>query len=141
MAFLFWVTDAVSRLNGLSGWESVNGWGSRDSPLFVKLGQGWYNWVATEIGLERIGLSYKAKVIDKEVARMGSMITVQMPEDVLIEALRRLPEGRRRAILRQLMGLEGLKPCWVPAAELGRLIGLVSLGGDAVQDTEALYNG
>ncbi len=72
---------------------------------------------------------------------MGSMITVQMPEDVLIEALRRLPEGRRRAILRQLMGLEGLKPCWVPAAELGRLIGLVSLGGDAVQDTEALYNG
>jgi len=72
---------------------------------------------------------------------MGSMITVQMPEDVLVEALRRLPEGRRRAILRQLMGLEGLKPRWVPVAELGRLIGLVSLGGDAVQDTEALYNG
>jgi len=79
--------------------------------------------------------------LDKEAARMGSMITVQMPEDVLVEALRRLPEGRRRAILRQLMGLEGLKPRWVPVAELGRLIGLVSLGGDAVQDTEALYNG
>lgn len=71
---------------------------------------------------------------------MGPMITVQMPEDVLIEALQRLPEGRRQALLRRLMGSEGLQPRWVPVAELGRLIGLVCLGGDAVQDTEALYN-
>ena len=71
---------------------------------------------------------------------MGKVIALQLPEDVLVEALRRLPEGRRRELLRRLMEAEALKPRWVPAAELGRLIGLVSLGGDAVQDTEALYN-
>ena len=72
---------------------------------------------------------------------MGKVIALQLPEDVLVEALRRLPEDRRRELLRRLMETEALKPRWVPAAELGRLIGLVSLGGDAVQDTEALYNG
>lgn len=72
---------------------------------------------------------------------MENVITLQMPEDVLLEALGRLPEGRRRALLRRLMESEALKPRWVPVAELGRLIGLVSLGGDALQDTEALYNG
>ena len=71
---------------------------------------------------------------------MGNVIALQLPEDVLVEALRRLPEGRRRELLRRLMEAEALKPRWVPAAELGRLIGLVSLGGNAVQDTEALYN-
>jgi len=71
---------------------------------------------------------------------VGKVIALQLPEDVLVEALRRLPEGRRRELLRRLMEAEALKPRWVPAAELGRLIGLVSLGGDAVQDTEALYD-
>jgi hypothetical protein len=76
----------------------------------------------------------------KEIAQVENVITLQLPEDVLVEALRRLPEERRRALSRQLMEAEALKPRWVPVANLGRLIGLVSLGGDAVQDAEALYD-
>lgn len=83
---------------------------------------------------------HKARVLIKGFAQVENVITLQLPEDVLVEALQRLPEKRRRALSRRLMETETLKPRWVPAADLGRLIGLVSLGGDAVQDTEALYN-
>ena len=74
---------------------------------------------------------------------MPSVISLELelPEAKLIEAFRHLPPRRRAELLDRLQALRepGLRK--VPAGRLYALTGLVSLGGDALIDTEAIYDG
>jgi hypothetical protein len=65
---------------------------------------------------------------------------LELPEDKLVEAFRRLPPYQRVELLKKLQAAEGLQLVKVSASTLEPLTGVVSLGGDAVTDTEALYD-
>lgn len=71
----------------------------------------------------------------------SAAIPVEVSEEELIEAFRRLPVARRAELLDKLQALRQPVLRMVPADRLYELTGLVSLGGDALADTEALYNG
>jgi hypothetical protein len=71
---------------------------------------------------------------------MSTTITLELPDDVLLRALRRLPDRRRNELLRKLEEPQGLVVKGVQAAELERLEGLIALGGDALEDSERLYD-
>jgi hypothetical protein len=64
----------------------------------------------------------------------------ELPEDKLVEAFRRLPPHRRIELLRKLQSTETLQIVGAPVSTLKALTGVVSLGGDAVADTEAMYD-
>ena len=68
-------------------------------------------------------------------------LEVELPEAKLIEAFRRLPSRRRAELLDKLQALREPELRTVPANRLYALTGLVSLGGDALTDTEAIYDG
>ncbi len=67
-----------------------------------------------------------------------STIMLELPDEVLLRALRRLPMRRRKELLRKLE--EPVTPMvkGVQAVELDRLIGLIAVGGDALEDSERL---
>jgi len=67
-------------------------------------------------------------------------IPVELSEVELIEAVRRLSPRRRADLLDKLEALREPVVRAVPAKRLYDLTGLVSLGGDALADTEALYD-
>lgn len=68
-------------------------------------------------------------------------VELELPEAKLIEAFRRLPPQRRAELLDRLRALREPELRTVPASRLYALTGLVSLGGDALADTEAIYDG
>jgi hypothetical protein len=68
-------------------------------------------------------------------------IPVQLSEAELVEAVRRLSPKRREDLLDKLQALREPVVRSVPASRLEGLTGLISLGGDALADTEALYDG
>lgn len=68
-------------------------------------------------------------------------IPVELSEAELVEAIRRLSPKRRADLLDKLQALREPVIRSVPASRLDSLTGLVSLGGDALADTEALYDG
>ena len=68
-------------------------------------------------------------------------LELELPEAKLIEAFRRLPPQRRVELLDRLRALGEPELRTVPASRLYALTGLVSLGGDALADTEAIYDG
>jgi len=68
-------------------------------------------------------------------------LELELPEAKLIEAFRRLPPQRRTELLDRLRALREPELRTVPARRLYALTGLVSLGGDALADTEAIYDG
>jgi hypothetical protein len=68
-------------------------------------------------------------------------LELELPEAKLIEAFRRLPPRRRAELLDRLQALREPELRTVPASRLYALTGLVSLGGDALTDTEAIYDG
>ena len=74
---------------------------------------------------------------------MPSVISLELelPETKLIDAFRRLPPRRRAELLDRLQALREPGLRIVPASRLYALTGLVSLGGDALIDTEAIYDG
>lgn len=67
-------------------------------------------------------------------------LELDLPEAKLLEAFRRLPAQRRAELLDRLQALHTPKLRTVPASRLYALTGLISLGGDALADTEAIYN-
>ena len=71
---------------------------------------------------------------------MANVLPLELPDELLIEAMRRLPPARRRDLLNKLQELT--KPVLhpVPAAHLDALTNLISLGGDAVEDSERLHD-
>jgi hypothetical protein len=67
-------------------------------------------------------------------------IAIQIPEEFLIEALSHLPYKKRLDLwkkieLHTIIDLKLLK-----AEKLDNLIGIVSIGGDAVIDTESIFD-
>ena len=72
---------------------------------------------------------------------MPAVVPVEVPETKLVEAFRRLPPQRRAELLDKLRALREPELRTVPASRLYALTGLVSLGGDALADTEAIYDG
>lgn len=74
---------------------------------------------------------------------MSTVISLELEvsEAKLIEAFRRLPPQRRAELLDRLRALGEPELRTVPASRLYALTGLVSLGGDALADTEAIYDG
>lgn len=71
---------------------------------------------------------------------MSGSITIQLPEEVLIEALQQLSPERRRQIFQQLD--ENLEPDVVPLSPnaLDGLVGIISVGGDALVESEQIYD-
>jgi hypothetical protein len=70
---------------------------------------------------------------------MTTAIVVELPEDVLVEALRRLTPARRRQLLLRVESEPAPALTTVPATELDKWTGLISVGGDALEDSECLY--
>ena len=68
-------------------------------------------------------------------------LELELPEAKLVEAFRRLDPRRRAELLARLQGLREPELRTVPASRLNELTGLISLGCDALTDTEAIYNG
>ena len=62
-------------------------------------------------------------------------------EEKLIEAFKRLNPRRRTELLDKLHAIREMGLRTVPAGRLNDLTGLISLGGDALSDTEAIYDG
>ncbi len=70
------------------------------------------------------------------------MITVDLPEDVLVAAIRRLPATKRNRVINAIQDDPIDRPIrlvTVPASSLNKLAGLVSIGGDALVDSERLF--
>ena len=68
-------------------------------------------------------------------------VELELSETELIKAFQRLSPERREELLDKLQALREPAVQTMPARRLHDLTGLVSLGGDALADTEALYNG
>lgn len=67
-------------------------------------------------------------------------LELELTEQELLEAFRRLPPQRRMELIEKLETLRVPTLRTVPASRLYALTGLVSLGGDAMADTEAIYD-
>lgn len=73
---------------------------------------------------------------------MSTVISLELEvsEAEVVEAFRRLPPLQRAELLERLRALCEPELRTVPASRLHALTGLVSLGGDALADTEAIYD-
>jgi hypothetical protein len=73
---------------------------------------------------------------------MSTPITVQIPEEALIEALQKLSPERRRQILQQVReeSESQIIPVPLPADALLEIRGIISVGGDALIESEHIYD-
>jgi hypothetical protein len=71
---------------------------------------------------------------------MTATVTLELPEDVLLAALRKLSPARWRHLLVELDRPPAFTLRTVPATELDKLTGLIAVGGDALEDSERLYD-
>lgn len=69
---------------------------------------------------------------------MAATVILELPDNVLIQALRRLSPARRQQLLRQLETEVHVNV--VPATELDRWTALIAVGGDALEDSKCLYD-
>ncbi len=63
-------------------------------------------------------------------------ITLKIPSEIIIKILRRIPRKQLRE-LQQKIQREEVRS--VPAGDLLKLAGIASIGGDAVKDTEEVW--
>jgi hypothetical protein len=66
-------------------------------------------------------------------------LTVRLPKHLLFEFLRQIPRKELDMLIQEIPGKSQLEPVRVPSQSLDKLTGLISVGGDALQDTEAIY--
>ena len=71
---------------------------------------------------------------------MTATVILELPEDVLVAALRKLSPARRRHLLVESDRPPAFTLRTVPATELDKLTGLIAVGGDALEDSELLYD-
>ena len=76
----------------------------------------------------------------KEAPPAAIPIELDLSEAKLIKAFRRLSPERRADLLAKLQALREPILRTAPASKLYNLTALVSLGGDALADAEALYD-
>lgn len=70
---------------------------------------------------------------------MTTTITLELPDNVLVQALKRLSPARRQQFLYQLETEASPVVRVVPATELDKWTGLISVGGDALEDSRRVY--
>lgn len=70
---------------------------------------------------------------------MGT-ISMQIPEELLIDALMQLPYKKRLEIWRKVHEVTKIELRCLKAEKLDKITGLVSLGGDAVRDSEKVFD-
>jgi hypothetical protein len=66
-------------------------------------------------------------------------LTVRFPKRVILELLRQIPKEQLEELIQESREKAQLKPIRVAPESLDILTGLSSVGGDAVQDTETVY--
>ena len=72
---------------------------------------------------------------------MNTLFTeLESTERELIDAFRRLPPERRTELIDKLQSMQEPVLNTLSAGKLQALTGLVALGGDAMADTEAIYD-
>jgi len=71
---------------------------------------------------------------------MTVTVTLELPDNVLIQALKQLSPARRQQLLRQLENETPPVVRVVPATELDKWTGLISVGGDALEDSERIHD-
>lgn len=71
---------------------------------------------------------------------MSNPITIQLPEEVLIEALQQLPPERRRQLLQQIEDSQQKEVATLPIEALYQLTGIIEVGGDALEESEQIYD-
>jgi hypothetical protein len=72
---------------------------------------------------------------------MTATVTLELPENILVQALKRLSPARRQQLLRQAEAESEALPIVrvVPAVELDKWTGLIEVGGDALADSRRVY--
>ena len=70
---------------------------------------------------------------------MTATVTLELPENVLVQALKRLSPARRQQLLQQLVDEALPAVRVVPAADLDKWTGLIAVGGDALEDSRRVY--
>jgi len=63
-------------------------------------------------------------------------ITLKIPSELIMKILRRIPGNQLRELQEKI---QGEKVRSVPAGNLLKLAGIASIGGDAVKDTEEVW--
>lgn len=71
---------------------------------------------------------------------MSETIVLELPEEVLLSALRQLSPDRRRWLFKESGKGAAIEVRPVSAEMLSELSGLMSIGGDALKDSEQLYD-
>jgi hypothetical protein len=71
---------------------------------------------------------------------MSTSITIQLPEEVLIEALQQLSPERRRRLLQQVSEQRQSQVVTLPADALQGLRGIIAIGGDALAESDYIYD-
>ena len=71
---------------------------------------------------------------------MAATVTLELPDNVLIQALKRLSPARRRQLLYQLEDEASPAVRVISATELDKWTGLIAVGGDALEDSGRLYD-
>jgi hypothetical protein len=71
---------------------------------------------------------------------MSDTILLELPEDVLLNALRRLSPSRRRWLFAVLENEDAISMQPVSATMLDSLSDVIAIGGDALVDSERLYD-
>ncbi len=81
-------------------------------------------------------------LVEREnVTPTAILVELELSEAKLVEAFRRLSSGRQSDLLDKLQELCEPILRTAPVSRLYGLTGIVSLGGDALADTEGLYDG
>lgn len=71
------------------------------------------------------------------------MISLELPEEALVAAIRKLSPAKRKRVLKALQNdidTPFIRLIRLPAKSLRRLDGLISVGGDALIDSERFYD-
>ena len=71
---------------------------------------------------------------------MAATVTLELPDNVLIQALERLSPARRQQLLYQLEDEASPAVRVISATELDKWTGLIAVGGDALEDSRRLYD-
>ena len=71
---------------------------------------------------------------------MSDTITVELPEELLLQALRQLSAERRQWLFNQIMLDPVPLPHGTPARDLDKWTGLIAVGGDSLAESEQLYD-
>jgi len=67
-------------------------------------------------------------------------ISIQVSEEMLIEALSQLPYQKKIDLWKKIEPRSNIKLKWIKADKLDNLTGIIFIGGDAVKDTEKIFD-